>query len=122
MAYEIISNRKNVAFTVWANANTTLTIAGNASSSNVALDGESLSGASIKQVWFGSQNGGYWVIKRGSNVVAVYESASYQDYAGNGCMLTKDKDATLVLELVGTANGYIMVDMQKHIPANTTVY
>lgn len=114
MAYEIISNKKYLSFAVFANSNTTLTIAGNNSVSNVAIDDEVLTGASIKQVFFGSQNGSCWIVKRGANVVGVYESASWQDYAGNGVMNTKDKDATLVLELVGSANGYMIIEMQKH--------
>lgn len=116
MAWDLLQNRKDGTVTVWANANTTLTIAGNTSSSNVAANGETLTGASVKQVWFGSPSGAsaYWVLKRGSTTVAVYDSTGWVDYAGNGNLLNKDPDASLVLELVGTANGYIVVEMRKH--------
>lgn len=120
MAYELLSNKKYRSATFWANSNTTITIAGNNSVSNVAIGDEVLTGASIKQAFFGSQNGGYWVVKRGSNTVLVFESASWQDFSGNGTMMTKDNAASLTVELVGTANGHIILELQKHGPFSTT--
>ncbi len=117
----VVHNRKNLSFVVHATANLTLTIAGNNSVSNVAIGDEVLTGAAIKQVWFGSEAGaGTWFVKRGSNTVGVYDSTGWHDYAGNGCMLNKDSAATLVLELSGTTNGSIMVELQKlgTLPSN----
>lgn len=112
MAYTILQNKKNLSVVIHADANTTLTIAGNSSVSNVATSDEILTGAAIKQVWYGSESG-FWKVLRGSNTVGVYDSTSWIDYAGTGVMLTKDVGATLVLQLNGSANGYIMVELQK---------
>lgn len=115
MAYTILQNKKNLSVVIHADANTTLTIAGNSSVSNIATSDEILTGAAIKQVWWGQQPGtdSCWIIKRGSNTVGVYDSTGWNDYAGNGVMINKDTGATLVLQLNGTANGYIMVELQK---------
>lgn len=117
----VVHNRKNLSFVVHATANLSLTIAGNSSVSNVAVTDEVLVGAAIKQVWWGSEAGaGTWFVKRGSNTVGVYDSTGWHDYAGNGCMLNKDSSATLELELAGTANGFIMIELQKigTLPSN----
>lgn len=116
MAFSVENNKKNVSFVVHADATTTLTIAGNNSVSNVATGDEILTGASIKQVWFGSPSGNaaYWTVKRGANTILVLDSTGWQDFAGNGNMITKDGAGTLVLTLVGAANGSIMIEMQKH--------
>lgn len=108
-------NKKNVSVTVHDAANATYTIAGNTSVSNVAIDNEVLTGAAIKQVWYGSPSGNtaYWVVKRGANVVLVLEGTGYLDFAGTGAMLRKDSSATLVLELVNSANGFIQIELQK---------
>lgn len=115
MSYSIVHNRQNLSVTIHATGNSTITIAGNSSTSNVATSNEILTGAVIKQVWWGSQpnEGACWIVKRGSNTVGVYDSTGWADYAGNGKALLKDQSATLVLELVGTSNGYIMIDLQK---------
>lgn len=113
MAYTILQNRKNLSVTVLADANTTLTIAGNSSVSNVATSDEVLTGAAIKQLWYGTSNGGHWTVKRGSNTVAVFDSTGYVDYAGCGCMLNKDAAGTLVLTLNNATDGYILIELQK---------
>lgn len=114
----IVSNKKNGTVTVHAAANLTLTIAGNSVVSNVATSDEVLTGANIKQVWFGSP--GHWVVKRGANVVGVYNNSGHVNYAAFGSSINIDNTGTLVLELVGTANGYIMVELQKlgTLPSN----
>lgn len=108
---EVLHNRKNLSFVIHATANATITIAGNNSVSNVAIDDEVLTGATIKQVWYGSS--GHWVVKRGSNTVAVFNTSGTANFYGTGMALTKDQTENLVLELVDTANGYIMIEMQK---------
>lgn len=113
MAFTITQNRKNLNVVVHADANTTLTIAGNSSVSNVATSNEVLTGAAIKQVWYGSGNGGFWTVKRGSNTVLVLDSTGWKDFAGNGCLLNKDDSGTLVLTLEGTTSGTIMIELKK---------
>lgn len=108
-------NKKNVSVTIHDSANASYIIAGNTSVSNVATGDEVLTGASIKQVWYGSPSGNtaYWVVKRGANVVLVLEGTGFLDFAGAGTMLRKDSSANLVLELVNSANGFIQIEMQK---------
>lgn len=110
---EILQNRKNLSVVIHTTANASLIIAGNSAVSNVATSDEILTGAAIKQLWWGSQPSGVWIVKRGSNTIGVYEGSGWADYAGNGCMLNKDAAANLVFELVGTANGYCMLELQK---------
>jgi hypothetical protein len=115
---DVVINRKYLSVTVHATANQTWTIAGNNSVSNVAMDDEVLSGASIKQIWAGSSsgNGAYWTVTRGANVVAVLDSTVWIDYAGNGNMLGKDSAEDLSVTLTNAADdaGYIMIELQKH--------
>lgn len=108
-------NKKYVSATVHNAANATYTIAGASGVSDIATGDEVLTGASIKQVWYGSPSGStaYWVVKRGANVVMVLEGTGYLDFAGAGSLLKKDSTGTLVLELVGSANGFIQMELQK---------
>lgn len=114
----IVSNKKNGTVVLHFAANATLTIAGNSTVSNVATGNEILTGANIKQVWFGSP--GHWVVKRGANVVGVYNNSGHVNYAAYATSLNVDNTGTLVLELNGSANGYIMVELQKlgTLPSN----
>jgi len=115
MPHRIIANRKNLSTTLHFTSNGTVVIAGNSSVSDIAVDNEILTGAYITQVWYGSPSGGvsFWEIKRGANTVAVLDSTSYTDFAGNGNALKLDTGATLVANLVGSTNGYLMIELQK---------
>lgn len=110
----ITANRKNLSTTVLFTGNSTITIAGNSTVSDIATGDEVITGASITQIWVGSPsgNGAYWTIKRGSNTVAVWDSSGYFDYAGNGNALTLDKTGTLVVELT-TGPGTLLIELQK---------
>lgn len=107
----IIANRKNLSTTIHFVANGTIKIAGNNSVSEIALPGETITGATITQVWHGSQN--EWHVKRGANTVAIFDSTAYIDFAGCGNALNLDATQDLTVELVGTSNGYIMIELQK---------
>lgn len=107
----IISNRKNLSATVHFVANGTIKIAGNNSVSDIALPGETIAGATITQVWHGSDM--VWNVKRGANIVAVFDSTASFDFAGTGNSLNLDMDQDLTVELLGTANGFIMIELQK---------
>jgi hypothetical protein len=121
MAVTITSNKKNTSATIHvAGANTTIKVSGNSTTSNVdatstclAIGNEVLSGAYIAQAFWGIEPDGYAVVKRGSDIVAIYDSTSYKDYAGNGMALTVGQSANLVVEFVNTANGYVMLELQK---------
>lgn len=110
----IIANRKNLSTTVHFVANGTIKIAGNNSVSEIALPGETITGATITQIWHGSN--AHWVVKRGANTVAVVDSTAYVDFAGCGNSLNLDPTQDLSVELVGTSNGYIMIELQKQGP------
>ena len=120
MAVSIISNKKNTAATIHVSAaNTTIKVSGNSTTTNVdatstclAVDNEVLSGAYIAQAFWGVETG-YIVLKRGTTPVAVYDSTGYKDYAGSGMALTVGQSANLTVEFVGTANGYVLLEVQK---------
>jgi hypothetical protein len=122
---KVISNRKNLSTTLHFTANDTITIAGNSAVSEIAIDNEILTGATITQAWFGSSSGAsaYWTIKRGAAVVAVLDSTGYIDFAGNGNAITIDTANTVVVELTGST-GYLMVELQKigNLTANSVYF
>jgi len=108
----MIANRKNLSATLHFTANATIIVSGNNSVSHLAIGDEVLTGASITQVWHGSQV--QWTVKRGANTVGVFDSTSYVDFAGNGNAINLDSAATLVVSLdSSTANGYLMIELQK---------
>ncbi len=121
MAVSIISNKKNTSATIHVSvANTTIKVSGNSVTTNVdatstclAVDNEVLSGAYITQAFWGIDPNGYAVIKRGTTPVAIYDSTGYKDYAGNGLALTVAQAANLTVEFVGTANAYVLLEVQK---------
>lgn len=109
----IIINKKGLSSVVHVVANATLTIAGAAGVSDIALGDEVLTGATITQAWYGSSNGSYWEVKRGSNTVMVMDSTGYIDFAGNGVALNKDTTGTLVITLNGTGVGFLILELSK---------
>lgn len=120
MAVTIVSNRPRTSavFHV-ASANATLVVAGNNATSNVASDGETLTGAYITQAAWGCDPAGYIVIKRGSAIAAVYDSTGQQEYAGCGMPINVGLANTIVVEFVGTANAYVLFEVQKVGPGLT---
>ncbi len=121
MAVTITSNKKNTSAVIHVSAaNTTIKVSGNSTTTNVdatstclAIGNEVLTGAYITQVYFGIDPAGYAVLKRGTAVVGVYDSTGYVDYAGCGMALTVGQSANLTVEFVGTANGYLLMEVQK---------
>ena len=122
MAYTILSNKKNTSATIHVNSNSNIIIAGNNSVSNVAIGTEVLSGASITQVAYGCDGNGHIQVLRGANVVGIYDSTAYIDYAGNGMALDLHPAANLVINFVGSANCYCIIEVQKKIASTTSDY
>jgi hypothetical protein len=87
-------------------------IAGNNAVSNIATSNETVTTASINQIFYGSASGSSWTISRGANVVAVLEGTGHADYAGAGTSLKLDGGATLTVAL-SAGTGYLIVEMQK---------
>lgn len=107
----VINNKLKSCVVHAAGANATITVAGNNTVSNITSSASQiLTGASITRVWYGASTG-HWNIKRGANLVSTFVGSGYAYF--DGAALTVDKTATLVLELIGTANGYIMVELHK---------
>lgn len=109
----ITSNKKNTSACLHFNANASVVIAGNSSSSNVATSDEVLTGATIVQAFWGNDGNGHIQVKRGGNIVAVYDSTGYVDYAGSGMSLNVSPTANIDVTFVGSANGYLMLEIQK---------
>lgn len=117
-----IINRNKTSAVVHVTSNTTITVSGNSSVSNIAFgDGntqieETLTGASISQIFWGSAPNAYWNVKRGTTLVLTLPNSGSIDFAGSGCALTANSANAVVVELVGSANGFLMMELQK-IPA-----
>lgn len=110
----IIQNKKAGTVIIHATATDSIEVVGNTAVSNLAISDEELTGATIRQVWFGgeSQNS-HWTIKRGANTVAVYNGTGHIAYFSYGTSLNLDASANLVLTHTGGSNSYIMVELQK---------
>ena len=116
MAYRINTNKAGGLTTILFTSNTTMTIVGNtAGGSNVASEGETVTGATITQVWAGSPSGNaaYWTLKRGANTIFVIDSTCYLDFRGNGVGITLDPGATLEANLNGSTAGTLLVEIRK---------
>ena len=115
MAVNVISNRKNTSVVLHvASANSgNLVVAGNSSVSNLAISDEVLTGAYITQVVWGCDGTGHIQVLRGANLVAVYDSTGQHEYAGTGMPINMYPSANLVINLVGSANSFIAIELQK---------
>lgn len=118
MSYTVTQNRKNTSLVIHVSgANTgNVIIAGNSSTSNVAMGNEVLTGAYICQVFVGHDGGSADAgvqILRDTNLVASYDTAGFFDYAGSGMPITVHQTGNLQINFVGTSNGYCMIEMQK---------
>jgi len=122
MATTITSNRKNTSLVIHvAGANSgNVVVAGNSTTTNVngtntcvAIGDEVLTGAYITQAVWGCDGTGHIQVLRGANLVAVYDSTGQHEYAGTGMPLTVDSAANVVINLVGSANAFITLELQK---------
>ena len=122
MAINVISNKKNTSAVLHINAGGTITVAGTAGSSTIATDDEVITGASIVQAFAGCDGNSYISVSRGGNVVAIYDSTGYYDYAGSGMSLTLNKADDIVIAFEGSGNCYLMLELQKEGTFNRTPY
>lgn len=96
-------------FTTTGSAN----IAGNSSTSDVALSNEVLSGAYIRRVWWGTDSANAsWTVKRGANTVLVLNTSGQMDFSEAGAVITGNNAANVSCTLAG-GNGFIMLDLGK---------
>ena len=115
MAVNVISNRKNTSVVLHvASANSgNLVVTGNSSVSNLAISDEVLTGAYITQVVWGCDGTGHIQVLRGANLVAVYDSTGQHEYAGTGMPINMYPAANLSINLVGSSNSFIAIELQK---------
>lgn len=109
----VIINKKGLSAVIHLTGNATINVAGNSSVSDIAVGDEIVTGATITQVWYGTGNGAYWEIKRGSNTVMFTDSTGYLDFAGNGITLNLDTTETLVANLNLSQTGFIVIELTK---------
>lgn len=111
MSINVNQGEKRVVlhFTTTGSAN----IAGNNSTSDVALSNEVLTGAYIRRVWWGTDAAGAsWTVKRGSNTVLVLNGSGQMDFSESGSAIVGNNSSNVVCTLAG-GNGFIMVDLAK---------
>ena len=113
MAISVISNRKNTSAAFHFNSSGTLVVAGNTSVSNVATSDETLTGAYITQAVWGCDGTGHIQVKRGSTLVAVFDSTGQQEYAGTGMPINVGATQNLTVDFLGSANSFLLIELQK---------
>lgn len=126
MATTVISNRKNTSVVLhFASSNSTILITGNTATSNIALPGETITGAYITQSAWGTDGSCYITVKRGGTLVAVYDSSGQHEYAGTGMPINVNNTAAnLQVEFVGSTNGFLLLELQKegNLTANSEYF
>lgn len=115
----VLINKKGLSAVIHLTANAVINVAGNSSVSDIAYGDETVTGATITQMWYGCGNGAYWEIKRGSNTVMFTDSTGYLDFAGNGVALNKDITGTLVANLNVSQTGFLIIELTKS-PTNSS--
>lgn len=94
-------------------ANATFVVAGNNSVSNLAIGSEILTSATIKRVWWGTENANtFWTVKRGSNTVLVLNTSGFLDLSATTPIST-DGTGSLVFEKSGNS-GFILAEVRKY--------
>jgi hypothetical protein len=115
MPYSIVSNRKNTSVVLhFASSNSTVLVTGNNAVSNIALPGETITGAYITQAVWGCDPSGYITVKRGGTLVAAYDSTGQHEYAGCGMPINVGSDAAnLQVDIIGSTNCFLIMELQK---------
>ena len=127
MAYSIISNKKNTSVVLHfaSIGNTTIRVTGNNEVSNIALTGETLTGAYITQAVWGCDGNGFITVNRDSTLVAAYDSSGQHEYAGCGMPINVGATAAnLVVSILGSTNCFLMLELQKqgNLTANSEYF
>jgi hypothetical protein len=123
MSYSVVSNRKSTSVVLhFASSNSTVLVTGNTATSNIALAGESITGAYITQAVWGCDPNGYITVKRGGTLVAAYDSTGQHEYAGCGMPINVGATAAnLQVDIMGSTNCFLLLELQKqgNLTANT---
>ena len=126
MPYSIISNRKNTSVALhFTSSNTTVLVTGNTATSNIAMPGETLTGAYITQAVWGCDPNGYITVSRGGTLVAAYDSTGQHEYAGTGMPINAGATAAnLQVNIMGSTNCFLLLELQKigNLTANSEYF
>ncbi len=114
----IMINRPGTSAVIHITANATINAVGNTTNTTIASGSEVLTGAAITQIFWGAASGGYWTISRDTTLLLTLPDSGTMDFAGSGCSLIANSDQSIVAKLVGTANGHLVMEVQK-IPTST---
>lgn len=117
MAIRYLNNKRHTVDILITSNSGNIVIAGNNTVSNIALPGQVLVGASIRQFFASSPSGNsaYWEIKRDVNVVCTPDSTTFFDFAGVGMGMNIDSTANLVCDLFRAADdeGSLWIQLHK---------
>jgi hypothetical protein len=126
MPYSIVSNRKNTSVALhFASSNSTVLVTGNTATSNIAMPGETLTGAYITQAVWGCDPNGYITVSRGGTLVAAYDSTGQHEYAGTGMPINVGSNAAnLQVNIMGSTNCFLLLELQKlgNLTANSEYF
>lgn len=112
MTVTVTSNKPGTSATVHLNAAGSIVVAGNSSVSSIATGGEVLTGAAVTQLFWGCDAGSIRLSRNGS-VIGVYTGTGHADYAAAGLSINVAQTSNVDVTFVGTANGYVLVELQK---------
>lgn len=110
MTVTVLHNSTRKAVVHVASASGTIVIAGDSSQSNIALANQNLTGATISKIWYGSA-GGSWNVKRDTTLVYTASGSGFHFF--DGAPLSIATIANVVCEIVGSTNGFIMLELHK---------
>lgn len=113
VTYEVLSNKKNRSVTLLVSNTSTIELIGNTETSDVALSGEEVYGASLYKAQWGINKGGSIQVARGANLVAVYDSTNFHDYSG-GMVITNDSQASLNVTFINVESGFLLLELRKY--------
>lgn len=112
MTIRVTSNKPGTSAQLHADASGSIVVAGNSTVSAIATSGEILTGAAITQIFYGS-DAGHIKISRGANTIAILTGTGHVDYAAAGMSTNINQTANVDITLVDTANGYVLIELQK---------
>jgi hypothetical protein len=111
-AYIITSNKLNLSTTLHVTENCGLTIAGDNTVSDIAMDGETLTGAYINQISWACTPGAYLQVLRGASIAGIYDSSSVHEYSGCGMPLKINSEEPLIFNFIN-GSGFCIIELQK---------
>ena len=115
MAARYYNNKAQQDVDVLVDTTETVVIAGNNTVSNIALPGEEITGAHIRQIVCMVANGAYFHVSRaGGEFIGAFDTTINMEYAGWGMPLNVAPTANLIVTYTGTAgDGSLYLKLRK---------